>query len=104
MSSQQQLLRGIQEEGLLHVAGRVSARQVESLEVVPVGLDLGTDLDVVAQGLHHRLYLPLDRREDVQAPEPRWGSRKGDVDRLGVADAVQALPFQGGGAVGDGRL
>ncbi len=63
--------------------------EVEGLEVVPLGLDLGAELDLVAEALEHGLDLAPDLGEDmnVAASERRPGKR--DVDRLRLGDIGQ---------------
>jgi len=43
----------------------MARREVEGFEVVPLGLDLGTKLDLVAEAFEHCLDLAPDLREDV---------------------------------------
>ena len=48
-------LAEVDEEGVVHAAGRVARRHVERLEVVPVGLDLGALGDCEAEADEHVL-------------------------------------------------
>ena len=67
----------------------MAGRDVEGLEVVPLGLDLGAELDLVAQRLEHCLDLPLHLREHVDVATTGGRAWKRDVDRLGLGDVGQ---------------
>src|SRR6266568_2771669 len=81
----QQKIRG-EVEGVPVFPRRVSGGDVQGLEVVPLGLDLRPELDLVAQRLEHRFDLALDLREHVGVPAPQGRSGKRDVDRLCLGD------------------
>ena len=67
---------------------------VEGFEVVPLGLDLGPELDLVAERLQHRLDLATHLREDVDVPAvERWTGER-DVDGLGLGEVGQARLFE----------
>ena len=53
-------------ERVLHGARRMTGREVERLEVVPVGLDLGAFGDLVAQADEHVFELAPDARDRMQ--------------------------------------
>ena len=59
----------VDEQRVPHAAGRVRRRQVERLEVVPVGLDLGPLGDLEAQADEHVLE-PLDGLGDEVGVAP----------------------------------
>ena len=102
MGAQHDLLRRVQEEGVLDVAGGVALGQVERLEVVPVGLDLGPFLDRVTDALEDHLQLPPDLAQDVGVPALERRRREGDVDRLGLGQRVKPAALELGRALGDG--
>jgi hypothetical protein len=84
------------EDRVLQFPGRVVGREVQGVEVVPLGLDLGAFGDLVAH-VHEHVGQPLaDRRHRVpgagQGPVP--GQR--DVDRLGDQDPLVPVGFQFG--------
>ncbi len=68
-------------EGVLVVAGGVVGRDVEGLEVVPVVLDLGARLDVVAHAQEDLLDPPAHDVDRVLGAAHDRDSREGDVDR-----------------------
>src|ERR1035437_9745948 len=60
-------------EGVPFLACGMARGDVPGFEVVPLGLDLGPQLDLVAEALQPRLDLPLHLREHVDVPAPkRW--------------------------------
>ena len=65
-------------------ARRVGGRDVERLEVVPVGLDLGTFGDGEAHADEHVLEPILGLRDEVQVPAPGGASHLGEVEAVGV--------------------
>ena len=87
MRAQQQLWGEV--KGVPALSRRVADREVESLEVVPLGLHLGPKLDLVAEALEHGLDLPAYLGENVYVPPAEWRSREGDVDGLGLGDVCQ---------------
>jgi hypothetical protein len=60
--------------------------EVESLEVVPLGLHFRAKLDLVTEALEHGLDLPPDLGEDVNVPPAERRPRERDVDGLGLDD------------------
>src|SRR6266478_1028434 len=76
-------------EGVPVLARRMAGRDVEGFEVVPLGLDLRAELDLIAERLEDSFDLALHLREhvDVAATDRRAGKR--DVDRLRLGDVGQ---------------
>ncbi len=72
----------------------MSLRDVERLEVVPLGLDLGSELHLVAERLEDRLDLPphLGQHVDVTAAQRRAWER--DVDGLGLGQVGEPRGLQ----------
>src|SRR3984893_2177119 len=102
MRAQEQL--GCEVEGVPVLAGGMAGRDVERFEVVPLGLDLGAELDVVAEALEDSLDLPLHLREHVDVPaSERWTGER-DVDCLGLGDVREACPLELGAPRGKGDL
>src|SRR5713101_916747 len=87
MRPQQQI--GSEVEGVPVLARRVARWDVEGLEVVPLGLDLRPELDLVAQGFEHGLDLALHLREDVDVSATQRRAWERDVDRLRFGDVGQ---------------
>ena len=76
----------VDEEGVLHVARRVIGRDVERLEVVPLGLDLGTFLDREAEPGEEADDVALDLRDRVQVAA-RGATPGSDTSRRRAASA-----------------
>src|SRR5260370_20300025 len=76
-------------EGVRVLARRMAGRDVEGLEVVPLGLDLRAELDLIPERLEDRfdLALHLCKHVDVATTDRRAGKR--DVDRLRLGDVGQ---------------
>src|SRR6266849_865740 len=72
------------------LARRMAGRDVERLEVVPLGLDLRAELDLVAQRFEHRLDLALHLGEHVDVAATDRRAWKRDVDRLRLGDVRQS--------------
>ena len=84
----QQELVDIEEERVLRVARGMIGREVERLEVVPVGLDLGAGIDRVA---HLAEDLSISRRTMVTGWRwPRRGVRAGRVTSMMSRDCFRA--------------
>src|SRR5438445_644576 len=64
------------------------------LEVVPLGLDLGTELDLIPKRLEHGLDLTPNLRQDVDMSSHERRARKGDVDRLGLSKIGETRCFE----------
>src|SRR5439155_677091 len=73
----------------LHVRRRVSLRQVERLEVVPIVLDLRSFLDRVSDTREDDLELLAHLAQHVRMAALERGARESDVDLLGLADVRQ---------------
>src|SRR6266851_4222023 len=71
------------------LARRMAGRDVERLDVVPLGLDLRAELDLVAQRFEHCLDLALHLREHVDVAAADRRAWKRDVDRLRFGDLGQ---------------
>ena len=74
----------LHEERVDGVARRVVGREVERLEVEPVGLDLGAVGDLVAEREEGLLHPPPDDRQRVQPPEARGARGERHVDGEGL--------------------
>ena len=81
--AQQQRRPGVEEEGVLRVAGRVVGGEVEGLEVVPVRLHLGARIERVAHLGEDLLHLPTDDGDGMQMAEARHARGESNVDRFG---------------------
>src|SRR5579859_5852069 len=86
------------------LARGMADREVEGLEVVPLGLDLGALLDLVPEAFEHRLDLAAHAGEDVDVAPAQGRPREGDVDRLGLGDLGQARGLELLPAGGERRL
>jgi hypothetical protein len=82
------------EQGVLHLAGRVVGRDVERVEVVPLGLDLGPLGDLVPHRDEHVRQLVGDHRDRVPGAGRGPVGRQGDVDPLGDQDLLVALALE----------
>ena len=91
-------LGGLDEEGVLHLAGRVVGSEVQRVEVQPLGFDLGAfgDLPAVADEVVGDALLDELQRMAGTASAARRG--QGDVDRLGDEHLGVALLFERGQA------
>ena len=78
-------------EGVLRIARRVVFRCIERLEVVVIGLDLGTLLDIKAHRTEDLAHLLLDLCKGVTMTELTPLRRHGNIDlfrsRDGAGDA-----------------
>src|SRR5207249_1440764 len=70
----------------LHVARGMALRQVEGLEVVPVGFDLRTFLDCVADAREDDLQLVSHLAQHMDVPTRQRWCREGDIYGLGLRD------------------
>src|SRR5439155_18993033 len=69
--AQQQV--GTEVEGVPALTRRMTGGEVQRLEVVPLSLNLGPELDLVAERLEHGLDLPADLRQDVDVAAAERG-------------------------------
>ena len=84
----------VDEEGVLHLAGRVVLAEVEGVEVQPLGLDLRA-LDDLPAGADEGVHEPLGRQlERVPGAGRAAADGAGDVDRLLDEDAPVALVLE----------
>ena len=90
------------EEGVLHLAGRVVGREVQGVEVEPLGLDLGALGDLVAHGDEDvGDAAPPSVVSGCRAPRGRAVLGQRDVDGLLDQDPRVALGLQLGLAGGE---
>src|SRR5215211_6094257 len=87
-------------EGVLHGPGRVVGGDVEGLEVVPVGLDLGALDDPVAEADEDVDDLVGGPGHRVDGPAGRHPAGQGHVDPLGLEQGLVPLGLQLGPAGG----
>src|SRR6266700_1996271 len=90
----------LQRHAVLHGAGRVVGREVQRLEVVPVGLDLGPLGDAVAEADEDVDDLVGGAADRVDRPAGWDAAGQGDVDALGL----QQRGGEGGLQVGAGLV
>jgi hypothetical protein len=86
-------------ERVLHGAGRMTGWEVERLEVVPVGLDLGALRNPVAHADEHVFELAPDARDRMQVTPPVPAAAGGEVDPV-VHQRRGASRCAEGGAAG----
>ena len=77
---------GVQVERVPQRPGRVRRRQVQRLEVEPVGLDLGPVGDGEAHAAEHVLEALPGLGDDVGVADPGMPERLGQVETLGLRD------------------
>src|SRR5215470_15219342 len=102
MRTKQQLWAEVERVPVL--TGRVARGDVEGLEVVPLGLDLWAELDLVAERLEHGLDLPAHLGQDVDVASAEWRTGKGDVGRFGLGKVCEPQLFELGSTRGQRRL
>src|SRR5467141_2545965 len=78
--------------------------EVEGFEVVPLGLDLGPQLDLVSERLEHRFDLAPDLGEDVNVSATQRRTWKGDVDGLCFGEVRDARRLELRSPRGEGGL
>ena len=74
----------LHEERVDGVARRVVGREVQRLEVEPVGLDVGPVRDLVAEREERRLHATPHDRQRMQPPDARGARRERHVDGEGL--------------------
>src|SRR5207237_658490 len=84
MGSQQKLRAEV--KGIPVLTRRVAGGDVERFEVVPLGLDLGSELDLITERLEHGLDLPANLGQDVDVAAAQRRTWKSYVDRLGLGE------------------
>ncbi len=75
-------------ERVLRIAGRVAGWEVERLEVVEIGLDLGAGTHGIAHALENGDHLVHRFDERMLGAEGDGGSGEGDIERLGLVAGV----------------
>ena len=90
----------VQVDRVGHAAGGVLGRDVERVEVVVLGLDLGALDHAVAHPGEDVDDLVLDDRERVERPRTGPAARERDVDRIGLEQRVLARGLEGGAPLG----
>ncbi|EGE58936.1 hypothetical protein RHECNPAF_253009 [Rhizobium etli CNPAF512] len=98
------VLVGIEEEGVVHLAGRVAFGKIQRGEIVIIGLDIGTLGDREAHVGEDRgdLIDDLADRMDAAALGRRGAHRQADIDRFGLQPRIDRRHFQHRLAFGDG--